>query len=155
MEFRRLREDEIATFVDDVWLPFAREMADLDEYNELAEDVHRDAVAYRRTQLLDDDAATFVADAEGEIVGYAHVAYAETPVVFARGPEATINEVYVDQDRRGEGLASELLDRAETWADERDCEYVTLSVNADNETARKVYESRGYEVRRLKMDTQL
>jgi len=137
-------------------------MAELDSYNdfaepydELAEDARRDAVAYRREQLRDENAALFVAEREGRLVGYTHVDYGETPPVFARGAEANVNEVYVAPDYRGNGIAGDLLDRAEAWAADRDCEHVTLSVNVDNETARRVYESRGYETRRHKMDKRL
>ena len=47
------------------------------------------------------------------------------------------------------------MDRAEAWAADRGCEYVALSVNEDNETARRIYESRGYATRRRKMDQRL
>ena len=162
MAVRRLRENDVPELVEDVWHPFAREMAELDSYNDLAEpydglsaEARADAIAYRREQSRDDDHAIFVADCDGEIAGYVHVTDSETPKVFARGTEANISEVYVAPDHRGEGIAGELMDRAEAWAADRDCEYVTLSVNADNETARKVYESRGYATRRLKMDRRL
>ena len=159
MTVRRLREDEIPTLVDDIWHPFAREMADLDSYNDLTDPYHgldddarAAAIEYRREQVRNEDEAIFVAVREGRLVGYSHVKYAEPPAVFARGPEGTISEVYVAPDYRGQGIASELLDRAEAWAADRGCEYVSLSVNEDNETARRVYESRGYSTRRRKMD---
>jgi ribosomal protein S18 acetylase RimI-like enzyme len=162
MNVRRLREDEIPALVDDLWHPFAREMADLDSYNalvdrydELDDDAREDALAYRREQYRNDDHAIFVADRDGDIVGCAYVKDKETPPVFARGAEANISEVYVAPDYRENGLASDLLDRAEAWAADRDCEYVTLSVNAGNGIARRVYESRGYETRRHKMDKRL
>lgn len=162
MIVRRLREDDLPELVEDVWHPFSREMAELDSYNalvprydELTDEARSEAVEYRREQYRDDDHAIFVADCDGEIAGYAHVKVSETPKVFARGAESNISEVYVAPDHRGKGIAGELMDRAEKWADDRGCEYVTLSVNADNETARQVYESRGYETRRHKMDKRL
>lgn len=162
MAVRRLREDDVPELVEDVWHPFAREMAELDSYNdlvprydELSDEARAEAVAYRREQYRDDDQAIFVADCDGEIAGYVHVKNKKTPKVFARDAEANISEVYVAPDYRGNGIAGDLMDRAEKWADERDCEYVILSVNADNGTARRVYESRGYETRRHKMDKQL
>jgi len=162
MTVRRLREDDLPELVEDVWFPFAREMAELDSYNDLAEpydepteEVLANVVAYRREQFRDEDAAVFVAEREGRLVGYCHVECAETPPVFARGPEGNVNEVYVAPDHREDGIAGDLMDRAEAWAEDRDCEHVTLSVNADNETARRVYESRGYETRRHKMDKRL
>lgn len=155
MEIRPLRADDIDRLIEELWLPFAREMADLDPYNALADDVRADARAYRQSNLDDSDTATFVATDEETFVGYAVVMADRSPPVFARGREATIEEVYVDPDFRGSGVATALMDRAESWAATRECEYVTLSVNERNETARAVYESRGYSVRRFKMDKRL
>lgn len=155
MEIRPLRADEIDRLIEELWLPFAREMAELDAYNALADDVLDDARAYRRSNLEDSDTATFVATVDGAFAGYTVVVVAESPPVFARDREATIEEVYVSPDHRGSGIATALMDRAESWAATRDCEYATLSVNERNETARAVYESRGYGVRRYKMDTRL
>jgi len=75
--------------------------------------------------------------------------------VFARGSEGHIEELYVGPEHRGEGVATALLARAEAWAGERGCERATLSVNARNDTARRLYESRGYAVRRHRMDRRL
>lgn len=155
MEIRSLRADEVDRLIDELWLPFAREMAELDAYNALADDVREDARTYRRTNQEDPDTATFVATVDGAFAGYTVVMADRSPPVFARGPEATIEEVYVEPDHRGSGIASALLDRAESWAETRGCEYATLSVNERNETARAVYESRGYAVRRYKMDKRL
>jgi ribosomal protein S18 acetylase RimI-like enzyme len=44
------------------------------------------------------------------------------------------------------------MDRAERWAVEHGAERVTLSVNRANESARALYDRRGYGVRRYKMD---
>ncbi|MFC7166532.1 GNAT family N-acetyltransferase [Halospeciosus flavus] len=156
MQVRELREGEVPTLVDDLWFPFAREMADLDSYNELADgDLRPDALAYRHDRFADDDVATFVAVVAGDLVGYATVERKPSPPVFARGPSGNVGEVYVAPDHRGAGVATALLDAAESWAREEGCERVTLSVNRENESARALYESRGYDVRRLKMDAEL
>jgi len=155
MPVRPIAEDEIPILVEELWRPFAEEMAALDPYNELAEGISDTALAYRREQFEDPDVATFVAERDGALVGYTAVQFSESPPVFTRGPEATISGVYVRPDYRGEGIATALLDRAETWASDRGCEYVTLSVNADNASAKGLYESRGYGVRRHKMDRAL
>lgn len=154
MEVRRLVEEDVTALVEELWLPFAREMADLDAYNALAEDVREDALAYRRERLAAAAAVTFVAD-DGGLIGYTALSHSEPPSVFARGPAVSVEEVYVAPERRGEGVATVLLERAEAWGRERGCERATLSVNADNATARALYEDRGYGVRRLKMDRPL
>lgn len=155
MEIRPLRAADIDRLIEELWLPFAREMADLDPYNALADDVRPDARVYRQSNLDDSDTATFLATDEDMFAGYAVVMADPSPPVFARGREATIQEVYVSPDVRGSGVATALMDRAESWARARDCEYVTLSVTERNETARAVYDSRGYDGCRYKMDKRL
>ncbi|KAB1187661.1 MULTISPECIES: GNAT family N-acetyltransferase [Haloferax] len=159
MQIRPCSDADIASLVDDLWLPFAEEMGGIDQYDALATDVdvRTEAVEYRRAQLADEDTETFVAvDDEGRrLVGYTTVSYAESPPVFARGPVAKVKDLYVAPAARGDGLGTRLLERAHEWGRERGCERVALSVHARNEGARACYESMGYETRYLKMDRSL
>jgi len=128
-------------------VPFSEEIAALDRYEALADDVDvvAAAVDYRRDRVEADDVAHFVAERDRRLAGYVHVEHRESPPVFARGDEAHVVGLYVRPPDRGDGLASSLLARAERWAGERDCKYVTLSVNVDNAAARGLYDDRGYE----------
>jgi ribosomal protein S18 acetylase RimI-like enzyme len=171
-EIRPLSESAVGRFVDELYLPFAREMAEIDAYNALAdvETVRARTREYRREQLADGDVRIRVAvdgnggdgnDVEdgdgrtgdvGELVGYVAAEIDASPPVFARGPTLAVEELYVVSGARGSGLADRLLDRVTEWGRERGCERVGLSVNADNERARSFYERRGFEPRRLKLD---
>jgi ribosomal protein S18 acetylase RimI-like enzyme len=155
MEIRPLRHDEVGRLIDDLWLPFAEEMAEIDSYNELAEDARDQAFSYKRERVQDDDVATFVAVAGEELAGYVEGEYRAPPPVFVRGPEVYVEGVYVRPGYRREGLAEDLMDRIEDWAVERRCRRVSLDVNAANETARKLYEKRGYSVKRHRMVREL
>lgn len=152
MEIRELRRDEIESLVFDCWLPFAEEMAALDEYNALAEGIEGDALAHRREQFENEGVVIYVAVKDGRLVGYVSAERSDTAPVFQRGMAVNIGELYVIESRRGEGVASDLMDYAEQWAAERGAEHVTLSVNRANESARALYRGRGYNVRRYKMD---
>lgn len=69
--------------------------------------------------------------------------------------ERVVDELWVDPAHRGNGIASALLDRAEDWGRERGAERATLHVDVDNESARALYVARGYDTRRLSLDTSL
>ncbi|RDZ63703.1 N-acetyltransferase [Haloferax sp. Atlit-12N] len=169
MQIRPLRADEVDALVDDLWLPFAEEMGDIDDYDALAEDadVRAEALDYRTEQVEDEDTRTFVAVAaaegsvsgpdldEGSLSGYVTVADSESPPVFARGSVAKVKDLYVAPAARGEGVGTALLERAHEWGRDRGCERVALSVHADNDAARACYESMGYETRYLKLDRPL
>jgi GNAT superfamily N-acetyltransferase len=152
MEIRELRRDEIESLVFDCWLPFAEEMAALDEYNALAEDIEEDALTHRREQFENEDVVIYVAVENGHLVGYVSAERSDTAPVFQRGMAVNVAELYVIKSHRREGVASELMDHAERWAAERGAERVTLSVNRANGSARALYNRRGYDVRRHKMD---
>ena len=158
MHVRRLDEADLPAFVDDLYLPFAREMADQDEYNALADEaqVRESNVAYRRDQLAKADTRIWVAESvDGDLAGYVCASVKEAPPIFTRGSTLSVAELYVVPEHRGEGMADELLDEAADWGEERDCERLGLSVNAGNERARAFYERRGLAVRRLKLDRPL
>jgi GNAT superfamily N-acetyltransferase len=158
MQIRRLDEADLPAFVDDLYLPFAREMAELDDYNALAgeERVRESNVAYRRDQLAKRDTRIWVAETGDEtLAGYACASVKESPPVFTRGATLSVAELFVLPGHRGEGVADDLLDRASAWGRERDCERLGLSVDAENERARAFYERRGLELRRLKLDRSL
>jgi GNAT superfamily N-acetyltransferase len=152
MEIRELRRDEIESLVFDCWLPFAEEMAALDEYNALAEDIEEDALTHRREQFENEDVVIYVAVENGHLVGYVSAEQSDTAPVLQRGMAVNVGELYVTESHRGDGIASALMEHAERWAAECDAERMTLSVNAANESAQALYSNRGYDVRRHKMD---
>lgn len=155
MQIRPITPDDVPSLVDDLWLPFADEMGDIDQYDALSDgvDVRAEAVEYRREQLEDERVQTFVAvDDDGQgLVGYTTVSYSAAPPVFARGPVAKVKDLYVEPGARGDGLGTRLLERAHEWGRERGCERAALSVHARNDAARSCYESMGYETRYVKM----
>jgi GNAT superfamily N-acetyltransferase len=152
VDCRPLRTTEVERFVDELWLPFARENVDRDAYDDLAADVRPGVVEHRRSLLADDDAVTLLAveaDSDGERwLGFGAAERRTPPPVFARGPECRLTGLYVRPDERGGGVGSTLLDRLEAWGRDRDCEHATLAVHPANEAATELYEAAGYETKR-------
>ena len=66
-----------------------------------------------------------------------------------------IRHLWVREDRRDEGIGSELLDAAEQRLAERGIEQVSLEVLAENEAARRFYRERGYRTHRLELAKEL
>ncbi|WP_231187193.1 GNAT family N-acetyltransferase [Haladaptatus sp. DYF46] len=155
MRIRRLRGSELVRFVDELWLPFAREMAAMDDFDTLADSgVRENVFSYVKDRFSDDDIATFVAEEDG-LVGYVSVEKRSSPPVFARGPRGYIDGLFVCVDHRQEGVASALLSRAEAWARRLECEFVSLDVHADNHVARSLYRRADYVTKRYRMTKRL
>jgi GNAT superfamily N-acetyltransferase len=65
--------------------------------------------------------------------------------VLHHARHAWVHDFVVDEAHRGQGYGAELLSFVESWAEERDCEYVGLAVVDGNDDALDFYEGEGME----------
>lgn len=87
-----------------------------------------------------------VATIDDTVVGYANVWYGQTwpgDWMFAVR-NAFIMELFVRASERRQGVGRALFDAIETEADRRDCESISLSMNAANSLGRAFYDRMGY-----------
>lgn len=63
------------------------------------------------------------------------------------GPKAWVEDVVTDQGYQGKGFASLLMNGLEGWAAERGVTSINLTSNPARESARRMYEKRGYFLR--------
>lgn len=146
---RPLQVSDIEPLVDRCWMPFRREMAAIDEYNELVGDgLREEGVAYRRRVHRAYNRETFVAVDGDTLVGYVSVGTMDAPPGLARGNDGLIYELYVQPSQRGQGIATALRSRAEEWAREHDCTHLSLFVHPENEPARTIYRRWGFDAKR-------
>lgn len=122
MEIRQASRDDVAAIVDELWLPFAREMAELDDYNALASDIREDAIEYREEKLSQANYCVQIAVEDGAFVGLATGEVQSSAPVFERGANLAVSEAYVRPEWRRQGIASALLDALEAggWPRLRD-----------------------------------
>ncbi|KZN22751.1 hypothetical protein A4G99_18690 [Haladaptatus sp. R4] len=155
MRIRRLRAGELVRFVDDLWVPFAREMAEMDDFDTLADHgVRANVFSYVKDRFSDASIATFVADDDG-LIGYVSVEKRDSPPVFARGPRGYIDGLFVRRSHRRHGIATALLSRAESWARRQGCEFISLDVHAENRVAQSLYRRDDYVTKRHRMTKRL
>lgn len=82
-------------------------------------------------------------DADGSIVGLALVTM--RPELLSREPSAHLEAIAVADGQEGRGVGSRLLASAESSAQERGAQSMSLTVFAANERARLFYASHGYD----------
>lgn len=93
--------------------------------------------AQLRTELDRPATCVFVAEQEGDVVGFVHALWnREEGVVF---------RVYVHPDHRGAGLGTDLVEHVRTAMESRGATHLTAMVLADNEIGQGFYESLGFE----------
>lgn len=93
--------------------------------------------------LEDDDCCIFVSEKEGQIVGA--FLGGVTPFFFSAALKAYDIALFVLPNHRGGAAALKLLRRFETWAKEKGCSKVYLSVSTNNSKADIFYDKMGYQ----------
>jgi ribosomal protein S18 acetylase RimI-like enzyme len=99
----------------------------------------RPASAWRE-RLASNDACTFLAVDDGEVVGI--VAVFLLPEESSR--TAHLVSMWVAPGARRTGVATEMIDSVVGWADQRGAESVELWVTETNEPARRLYKRYGF-----------
>jgi ribosomal protein S18 acetylase RimI-like enzyme len=98
--------------------------------------------AYMRSLVISPDSAAWIAEANGELTGFAIVEWEGEP---QPGPRAAyIQTVEVAPEFRGRGIATELLRRIEDSARAAGAGSIWLHVDAENSAAIRLYERQGY-----------
>jgi GNAT superfamily N-acetyltransferase len=95
-----------------------------------------------RSWADEDDYRLFGLLSDGNLVAVAGISIQR---VLHHARHAWIHDFVVDEAHRGQGYGAELLDFVESWAEERDCEYVALAVRDGNDDALRFYEAEGME----------
>ena len=107
--------------------------------------------------LKEADKPIFVCDDGGFVAGYCFCQireYAGSTVLTDR-KELYIDDLCVDQNRRGQHIGSVLYDHAVAYAKEIGCTFLTLNVWCGNNGAMKFYENVGLKPRSITMEKKL
>lgn len=109
------------------------------------------------TLLQDAGKPIFIADDAGAVAGYCFCqlrCYAESTVFHDR-KELYIDDLCVDENRRGQHIGTALYDYACTFAKAQGCQFVTLNVWCGNDSAMGFYENVGLTPRNIMMEKKL
>ena len=106
-----------------------------------------------RRAILDDQHGIFVLDegpSGGKSCGFIWLVVCQNSWTNER--YGYINNLYVSPEKRGQDLASTLLDFSNDWFKTRRISKLRLTVTASNAAACRLYEKNGYGVTRLEME---
>jgi GNAT superfamily N-acetyltransferase len=127
------------------------EESDAEEVNELVrqlgypDDLGKTATAIRAVLGSESGDAFVAVDADGHVVGWAHVFVAPH---IESGPNAELGGLVVDESARGEGAGRALVERVEAWARERGAVDICLRSNIVRDGAHKFYQHLGFEMQK-------
>ena len=141
---------EDAGGIADIFLESAEYHAELDPERYSTPEIETISTRYREGHQHPADAhnaaITFVAELNGQIVGFIDVVLDRSPDAMHR--EMTychISEIAVRQGHQNQGIGGRLLQTAEDWGRKMGAEFASLEFHTDNARARLFYEGRmGY-----------
>ena len=86
----------------------------------------------------------FVAERDGEIIGFLSGELREGSPAFNPKTWAAIEDIYVAPDHRSLGVGRALFGECQKWAKKKGADGVSLQVAAGNTRARRFYEELGF-----------
>ena len=107
--------------------------------------------------LPDENKPIFVADDGGFVAGYCfcQIRQYHGSTVLTDRKELYIDDLCVDENRRGQHIGSALYDHTVAYAKDIGCTFLTLNVWCGNDGAMKFYENAGLTPRSIMMETKL
>lgn len=137
-------EVEIAPIAGEEFEELLPLIAAYQRFYEVAEiDEARNRAFFRRFLAPSEDGLLLGARSEGRLVGYACLYWHFSSL------EATecvlMNDLYVDESARGQGVGRALIEASAEVARERGAPFVEWSTAPDNHTAQRLYDSTGAE----------
>ena len=89
-----------------------------------------------------EDPAIYVAESDGQVVGFIHLCSLED--YYRRRKHGHVGDIVVAEGQEGQGIATALLAKAETWCRAQGYDWLSLSVFEQNERAERLYRKRGF-----------
>ena len=106
--------------------------------------------------MLDaDDACIFVADNDGDIIGYVFAALEPMSWKELRGPAGFVHDLLVKEGFRRSGAATRLMEAAIAWLREHGAPRVILGTAAKNAGAHALFRSLGFRDTMIEMTLEL
>jgi ribosomal protein S18 acetylase RimI-like enzyme len=116
----------------------------------------RDGYAqFLATQLDTADAAVFVAEESGAVIGYAYVAVESYDYMSLRGPAGVLHDIIVDPESRRHGVGRRLLEAAFEYVQSRGLSQIVLSTAEGNKAAQQLFAGVGFRRTMVEMTLEL
>src|SRR5262249_27673446 len=107
------------------------------------------------TQLTSPDVAVFVADQDGDVIGYTYAGVEGHDWMSLRGPAGVLHDLVVDPLHRRNGVGRALLIETLAFLKSQGAPRVVLSTAAPNEGAQRLFASVGFRRTMLEMTAEL
>lgn len=107
------------------------------------------------SQLKDEDSAVFVAEREGEVIGYVYASLEPHSWKELREAAGFVHDIAVDDRGRRIGVATALMEAAVDWLKARGAPRVVLWTAEQNDAAQRLFDRLGFRRTMLEMTREL
>jgi ribosomal protein S18 acetylase RimI-like enzyme len=111
--------------------------------------------SFLRWQMQEEDVAIFVAEQDGQVVGYVYAGLEPQSWKELRDAAGFIHDVIVDAAGRRSGMATALVEAAAQWLKQRGAPRVLLWTASPNEGAQRLFERLGFRRTMIEMTREL
>lgn len=111
--------------------------------------------SFLQWQMQEADVAIFVAEQDGEVVGYVYAGLEPQSWKELREACGFIHDVIVDATGRRTGIATALVEAAAAWLEERGAPRVMLWTAEPNDAAQRLFERLGFRRTMVEMTREL
>lgn len=118
-------------------------------------DTARNYGGFLATQLREEDVIVFVADREGDIVGYTYAGVEGYDYMSLRGPAGALYDIVVDPAHREHGVGRALLEATVAELKVRGAPRVVLSTAERNVAAQTLFARAGFRRTMIEMTREL
>lgn len=107
------------------------------------------------TQLDEPNVVVFVAERDGQVIGYSYAGVEEHDRIALRGPAGVLHDIVVDPAHQGQGVGRTLLDTTLAALATRGAPRVVLSTAERNEPAQRLFTRAGFRRTMIEMTREL
>lgn len=144
IDYHPIEESELEELVTDLWLPFARNIEEIDEYYSLKEEPLEIAFSYWNSQLDNQDSTILVASIKDMLIGFSAGVIVRTEPHFSRNIGFHITHIYTKENYRRSKVASRLLEKITDIAKSKNCDWISTSTHLENNGANSLFDKREY-----------
>lgn len=154
LNIRKAKKEDLDEIVK-MWYKLASTHQEMMRGYELARDCREKWRNFVKDGLDKEGMCTFVAEKDNKIVGFLNVVIRERLGIFEDTHIGMILDVFVKEEKRDEGVGSQLTKRVEKWIKNKGVDIAVLTVSPKNERAVKFWEEMGYDTYLLKKRKEL
>lgn len=129
-------------------------MEQYSELNELKDTAKQDSRDGFSRLFEDEDTTIFLLETEDEVIGYLILQEGKHPSRTYKNYVSVV-DLFVKEGYRSQGYGTEMIEKAEEYAEQQDCDYLKVSSEWENKEARKFYKRYDFEEKKVEYTKKL